>query len=219
MTATALGRAVEPIDVEALLGRLEAVRPNGEGRWMGRCPAHGDKRASLSVRAGDDGRILLHCFAGCEFTEIVAALDLRPEQLFPPSDRPWRPRPRPNPDAEALAFLRRLQALHTPPPADQMRRELQLVGEIIAGGTSALRDLPPGFSSSSIRTFSLRLLFEAAQRIGQERVSRRWFSVYALSRVIDQAGARGGLGPGYARANRSFFWARLAVATAREERA
>ena len=48
------------------------------GRWSGhsglcRCPAHDDRRPSLSVRAGRS-RLLLHCFAGCTASEILRAL-------------------------------------------------------------------------------------------------------------------------------------------------
>lgn len=48
------------------------------GRWSGigglcRCPAHDDRSPSLSVRVGRT-RLLLHCFAGCQATEILKAL-------------------------------------------------------------------------------------------------------------------------------------------------
>ena len=48
-----------------ILGHLSNVKqtPNG---WEARCPAHDDSRASLSVAVGDDGTVLLKCFAGCE---------------------------------------------------------------------------------------------------------------------------------------------------------
>jgi hypothetical protein len=37
----------------------------------------------LSVREGDDGRVLLHCFAGCSVNEVVAALGIELSDLFP----------------------------------------------------------------------------------------------------------------------------------------
>jgi hypothetical protein len=73
-------RSHEPVD--RVLERLENVRRCGNG-WTALCPAHGDTLASLSVAEGTDGRALLHCFAGCEITEIVAALDLEMCDLFP----------------------------------------------------------------------------------------------------------------------------------------
>lgn len=49
------------------------------GHWHGRygvarCPAHGDKRPSLSLSDGTDGRLLLRCHSGCEFTHILDSL-------------------------------------------------------------------------------------------------------------------------------------------------
>ncbi len=72
---------------DPLLARLHGVRKSGDG-WSARCPAHDDRQNSLSVNSGDDGRILLHCFAGCRPEGIVAALGLEMKDLFPDdSDR------------------------------------------------------------------------------------------------------------------------------------
>ena len=48
------------------------------GRWTGngglcRCPAHGDRRPSLSVRVGRTS-LLLRCFAGCSAADILKSL-------------------------------------------------------------------------------------------------------------------------------------------------
>jgi hypothetical protein len=64
-----------------IVDRLDRVRPSGAGRWMARCPAHADGRASLSVR-DVDGRVLVHCFAGCETRAVLGALNLRLSDLF-----------------------------------------------------------------------------------------------------------------------------------------
>lgn len=72
----------DPID--ALTSRLDGIRRTGKGRLVAKCPAHKDRRASLSVRELDDGRVLLHCFAGCEVSEVLASLNLDFEALFPP---------------------------------------------------------------------------------------------------------------------------------------
>jgi putative DNA primase/helicase len=42
--------------------------------WTACCPAHDDHDPSLSIREGDAGRALLHCFAGCRQEDIIAAL-------------------------------------------------------------------------------------------------------------------------------------------------
>src|SRR5580658_7579428 len=50
------------------------------------CPAHPDKKASLSARALPDGRFLFHCFAGCSYREIVTAFAKQsPSQVFNPA--------------------------------------------------------------------------------------------------------------------------------------
>lgn len=41
---------------------------------MARCPAHEDRRSSLSIVTRGDGRPWLTCHAGCSYREIVAAL-------------------------------------------------------------------------------------------------------------------------------------------------
>ena len=69
------------ISVQEILGRLDAVKKTGPGQWMGRCPAHEDRIPSLSVKDGE--KILLKCFADCEFSDIVQALGLKESDLFP----------------------------------------------------------------------------------------------------------------------------------------
>jgi hypothetical protein len=75
-------RAVLSVDPLAqFLSRLDRVRKCGAG-YIARCPAHEDKTASLSVTAGDDGRVLLHCFSGCPALEVIAAVRLTVADLF-----------------------------------------------------------------------------------------------------------------------------------------
>lgn len=54
---------------------IQAVRHDGRSRNV-RCPAHEDRRASLSVGRGDDGSVLLHCHAGCATEAVLAAAGL-----------------------------------------------------------------------------------------------------------------------------------------------
>jgi len=70
--------------VEALLSRLDGAHSTGRGRWVARCPAHEDSSPSLSIAEGDNGRVLVHCFAGCGAAEIVDAVGLDLRDLFPP---------------------------------------------------------------------------------------------------------------------------------------
>jgi 5S rRNA maturation endonuclease (ribonuclease M5)/archaellum biogenesis ATPase FlaH len=61
--------------IDDVLSRLQGVKRNGSG-WLARCPAHEDHNPSLSVNEGEGGRVLLKCFAGCEYRAILAALGL-----------------------------------------------------------------------------------------------------------------------------------------------
>ena len=47
------------------------------GGWMARCPAHDDREPSLSIRDGGDGKVLVHCHAGCDQGRVIAALRSR----------------------------------------------------------------------------------------------------------------------------------------------
>jgi len=48
---------------------------------MWTCPAHDDHKPSLSVKYRD-GRVLLHCFAGCSAVAVASALNLHMSDLF-----------------------------------------------------------------------------------------------------------------------------------------
>jgi putative DNA primase/helicase len=65
--------------ISEFLAYFEGVRGSGP-RWMARCPAHVDDRPSLSVSAVD-GRILIHCFAGCDAGEVLESAGLSWEDL------------------------------------------------------------------------------------------------------------------------------------------
>lgn len=67
---------------------LVDARRTGPGKWQARCPAHADRSPSLSIRDGPDGRVWVHCFAGCSCAAILAALGLSRCDLYagpPPS--------------------------------------------------------------------------------------------------------------------------------------
>lgn len=72
----------DPLGV--LLSRLNGVKKQGE-RYIACCPAHNDKSPSLSLSRGEDGRALVHCHAGCEIREVLAAINMRLRDLFPDS--------------------------------------------------------------------------------------------------------------------------------------
>ena len=79
-----------------ILDRLEKVRKTGGSSWVACCPAHGDKSPSLAIREIEDGRTLLHCFAGCEANEVLGAIGLTLQDLYPaPANAAYKPVKRP----------------------------------------------------------------------------------------------------------------------------
>ena len=71
--------------VERILAMLPDAKQTGKG-WSARCPAHEDRRASLSIAEGDDGRALVRCHAGCKLDAICAAVGLTVLDLMPTAD-------------------------------------------------------------------------------------------------------------------------------------
>jgi putative DNA primase/helicase len=68
-----------------VLDRLKGVKRAASG-YAAQCPAHADRSPSLSVKEGRDGRVVLHCHAGCAADAVVRALGLDMADLFPPRD-------------------------------------------------------------------------------------------------------------------------------------
>jgi hypothetical protein len=68
--------------IEKVLSRVRDYKPSGNG-YSACCPAHDDHNPSLSVSEGEDGRVLLKCFAGCPAENVVNALGLQMADLFP----------------------------------------------------------------------------------------------------------------------------------------
>jgi hypothetical protein len=67
---------------ENVVGRLKVTSRNGN-RAKAFCPAHDDRNnPSLSIGVGEDGKVLLKCFAGCTLEDVVAAINLEVGDLF-----------------------------------------------------------------------------------------------------------------------------------------
>jgi len=197
-----------PLNVEDVLERLEGVHRIGEGKWMALCPAHGDKVASLSVRPREGGGVHLNCFAGCTFTAIIAALGLLPAQFFPPPE-PWAPtRLTPRRD-RGREWFEHLQRLHQHPLPDRYRKEMVLVGTVLAGGTSAFAQVPI-FDAKRLQSWGLRVLWQAMERLMKDPTRRKRFSLVALAREVDFVAGR----PGYFKERGLYRLGRLAVGVA-----
>jgi hypothetical protein len=70
---------MSPLD--RVLNRLESVQAQN-GHFMALCPAHADRHRSLSVSEGEDGRVLIKCFTGCNFEDVVAAMGMETTDLY-----------------------------------------------------------------------------------------------------------------------------------------
>jgi hypothetical protein len=70
-------------NINNLLNALQGVKKTGPNKWIARCCAHEDKSPSLAIKELEDGRILLHCFAGCDVQSIVSAIGFELQDLFP----------------------------------------------------------------------------------------------------------------------------------------
>lgn len=111
---------------DALLSVLKDVRQRGADQYMAKCPAHPDKTASLSIKCCADGRVLLHCFAGCQPDDVLGAVGMEFSHIMPERIGHDLPRVR-----------------HTIAPADALRvlrREIDLVG-IVAADMLAHREI------------------------------------------------------------------------------
>lgn len=136
-----------------LLARLQGVRPAGPGRWNARCPAHQDKAPSLSIKETGE-RVLVHCFTGCDPSDVLTAVGLKWSDLYP--DR-WKCAAfRPN--EAAAAYARR--TLAAVDPLDIEREILRIAAaDLRAGKDQSVED------RARVELAVLRL--EAAQEAAQ----------------------------------------------------
>ena len=61
--------------------RFKSPMQAGQG-WKCICPCHADYKASLAITHGEEGRIVLHCHAGCDTDKILASVGLTMSDLF-----------------------------------------------------------------------------------------------------------------------------------------
>ena len=64
-------RSASPLDRVVDLLSATGSKPRRSGsQWIARCPAHPDRRPSLSLGQTDAGVVLLHCLAGCATDDL-----------------------------------------------------------------------------------------------------------------------------------------------------
>jgi putative DNA primase/helicase len=68
------------VTLQDILPKFNNPKPAGGG-YQAHCPAHDDKKASLSIKQGDKG-VVLFCHAGCETRQIAAAIGIEVKDLF-----------------------------------------------------------------------------------------------------------------------------------------
>jgi hypothetical protein len=70
-----------------VLSRLQGVKKSGND-YTALCPAHDDKTASLSIKEGERGKVLLHCHADCTAESVAGALGFAMRDLMGEDKKP-----------------------------------------------------------------------------------------------------------------------------------
>jgi hypothetical protein len=77
---------------DKFLAQLTKVKRTGRESWIACCPAHEDKNPSMTVTEKDDGRVLIHCFAGCSVDSILGAVGMTFSDIYPEREAdPYQP--------------------------------------------------------------------------------------------------------------------------------
>ena len=62
-------------EIEYIAKHLDSKATRSGFGWLTRCPAHQTKEGgNLSIRLGDNGKLLINCFTGCNFLHVVKQL-------------------------------------------------------------------------------------------------------------------------------------------------
>lgn len=59
------------------IGKALGGKTKPGGGWMCHCPAHDDTNPSLSVDLGENGNLVVKCWAGCSQQAVIGALRTR----------------------------------------------------------------------------------------------------------------------------------------------
>lgn len=77
---------------DKFIAQLTKVKRTGRESWIACCPAHEDKNPSMTVTEKDDGRVLIHCFAGCSVDSILGAVGMTFSDIYPEREAdPYQP--------------------------------------------------------------------------------------------------------------------------------
>jgi len=73
--------------IDSILSSLENVIETQKYQYRAKCPVHqksNSQSRTLSIKEATDGNVLLHCFGGCDYEEVLSAIGLEKKHLFPP---------------------------------------------------------------------------------------------------------------------------------------
>jgi CHC2 zinc finger len=127
-----LGR-LKMADIQTLLSRLDKVKQLPARKhaqsYTALCPAHNDKRPSLCVDLTNDDRILVYCRSGCGAADVLAAIGLEMQDLFPDSDYKRPPGYKPSEIYYAINVA--VVAKHSKPEAYPGVNDLQTIEQAL----------------------------------------------------------------------------------------
>ena len=67
---------------QELLSRLQKVKRTSSNSWVSCCPAHEDRDPSMTIKETPE-TVLVHCFAGCSTEEVLGAVGMTFDDLYP----------------------------------------------------------------------------------------------------------------------------------------
>ena len=110
--------------IDLILERVQKARKVSADSYMACCPAHEDKSPSMRITERD-GRILVHCMAGCTPDDIIAAIGLQWTDLY---DDKWDA-------AKAAAFAQKTRL----PKIDPLEHERTIIDLALADDAKGIK--------------------------------------------------------------------------------
>ena len=81
------------LSIEQIAPRCDKVKWKGQDSFIACCVAHDDNNPSMTVTEASDGKLLVHCFAGCAQSAVLDALRIaKGKSDYPPAPQITRPR-------------------------------------------------------------------------------------------------------------------------------
>ncbi len=74
--------------LQDVAARFGGGKPRTGGSYQVKCPCHDDNEASLTISEGKDGKVVLHCHAGCNTEDILRAKGLTYADISPNGKHP-----------------------------------------------------------------------------------------------------------------------------------